>query len=108
MSAILELVPLIAWAGLWMTGGWLLTAALFRLSRSELGLVGLAIGLILQTWLANLMAHALPIILASWVSASLVCALGALALTLRHGPVRISARQVLRFGLPAHAVHAHR
>jgi hypothetical protein len=69
----------LVWAALWCIGGWLLVASLFRLRRNETALVGLAIGLILEVWLANLLAHALPIVLASWVSALLLCLAGVAA-----------------------------
>lgn len=79
MRLLLGILPVLAWAALWWIGGWLLTASLFRLRRNETVLVGLALGLILEVWLANLLAHVLPIILASWLSALLLLLTGAAA-----------------------------
>jgi hypothetical protein len=76
MKFLSDIVPLIAWAALWTTGGWLLAASLFRLRRSETTMVGLGIGLVLQTWLANLVARGIPIVLAFWLSAALVLVAG--------------------------------
>ena len=57
-------------------GGWMLAASLFRLRRSETAMVGFGIGLVLQTWLANLLAHGMPILIAFWLSAALVLLAG--------------------------------
>ena len=54
----------------------MLSAALFRLRRGENAMVGVAIGLTLQTWLANGIAHVLPIVYASWLSGALLCVAG--------------------------------
>lgn len=72
MKAILELFPLLVWAGLWCAGGYLLAASLFRLRRAEIAMIGLGLGLVLQTWLANLLAHVLPVDAAFWLSSGLV------------------------------------
>ncbi len=79
MNSLLEFIPLLMWAGLWISGGWLLTVTLFRLRAGEAAMVGTGVGLVLQTWLANLMAHVLPISVASWLSAALLCIAGVLA-----------------------------
>jgi len=57
MKFIFDIVPLLGWAALWTAGGWMLAASLFRLRRRETAMVGLGIGLVLQTWLANLLEH---------------------------------------------------
>ncbi len=90
MRILTELIPLAAWAALWTTGGWLLTGALFRPRRGENAMVGLATGLILQTWLANLLAHVLPLLGAIWLSAALVCLAGAMATIALRRRVRIA------------------
>ncbi len=72
MKAILELLPLLIWAGLWFAGGYLLAASLFRLRHGEIAMIGLGLGLTLQTWLANLLAHVLPVDAAFWLSSGLV------------------------------------
>jgi hypothetical protein len=76
MRALVELLPLLVWAFLCLVGGWGLAASLFHLRRNEAPLVGLAIGLILQTWLANLLAHLLPLMAASWAAAIAICVAG--------------------------------
>jgi len=76
MKTMLEVLPLLAWAGLWMVGGWLLAAFLFRLRRAEAPMVGFGIGLVLQAWLANLLAHVLPPLPAFWLGATLIAAAG--------------------------------
>lgn len=76
MKSILEILPLLIWAALWGAGGWILAAALFRLRRAETAMVGLGIGLVLQTWLANILAHALPVAISFWVSAALILTAG--------------------------------
>ncbi len=70
MRTMLEILPLLAWAGLWSGGGWLLATSLFRLRRAEAPMVGLGIGLVLQAWLANLLGHFLPPLPAFWLSAA--------------------------------------
>ncbi|HEX2696294.1 MAG TPA: hypothetical protein VHM28_01210 [Anaerolineales bacterium] len=79
MKSLLEILPLFIWAGLWIAGGWMLAASVFRLRRGESAMIGLGLGLILQTWLANLLAHVLPVNIAFWLSPCLVFAGGLLA-----------------------------
>ncbi len=76
---MLDLLPVIVWAALWGIGGWLLALSLFHLKPHETAFVGLGIGLVLETWLANLLAHIVSIAPASWLSAVLLCAAGAAA-----------------------------
>ena len=90
MKALLDLVPLFVWAALWLAGGWALAASLFDLRRNEAALAGLAIGLVLQTWLANLLGHGLPILWASWLSAAAVAAAGAAATAALRRQVRFT------------------
>ena len=79
MRALLEILPLLFWAVPWAAGGWMLAAALFRLRRAETAMVGLGMGLVLETWLANILAHGLPIAISFWLSAVLVLAAGIMA-----------------------------
>lgn len=72
MRILLDVIPFLAWALLWIVGGWLLVASLFRVRGRENAMLGLGIGLVLQAWLSNLLAHNLPIMLAFWLSAGLV------------------------------------
>ena len=71
MKTLMDFAPLILWALLWISGGCLLTASLFRLRRSEAALIGLGIGLVTETWLANLLAQMIPVVIAFWLAAVL-------------------------------------
>jgi hypothetical protein len=79
MHALIQLLPLALWAALWAAGGWLLASGLFRLRRSESAMVGLGIGLVVETWLANLTARWLPVVPAFWLAAGLTGLAGLLA-----------------------------
>ena len=79
MKILLDIIPFLAWVLLWIAGGWLLVASLFRLRGSENAMVGLGVGLVLQAWLANLMAHSLPVMTAFWFSAVIVFAAGVIS-----------------------------
>jgi hypothetical protein len=76
MKFILDIIPLMGWTTLWTAGGWMLAASLLRLRHSETAMVGFGIGLVLQTWLANLLARALPTLFTFWLSAVLVLLAG--------------------------------
>lgn len=76
MKSILEILPLLIWAALWLAGGWMLVASLFCLRRGETAMIGLGLGLVLQTWLANLLARVLPVDAAFWLSSALIFAGG--------------------------------
>jgi len=74
---LLSLLPwLAAMAAVWL-GGWLLATHAFRLQARERLIVGLALGLVLYTWLANLLGH--------WLSPDLTFTLPALLLLLVGG-----------------------
>ncbi|HEY5903126.1 MAG TPA: hypothetical protein VIU39_11270, partial [Anaerolineales bacterium] len=66
LSALLELLPLLAWSVIWAGAGILITALVFRLPARERTLTGLALGLVLESWLSNLLAHVLPPVAAFW------------------------------------------
>jgi len=95
MKTILELLPFLVWAALWFAGGYLLAASLFRLRRAETAMIGLGFGLVLQTWLANLLAHVLPVDAAFWLSSDLVLLGGLIA----QFTVRRSLRFVFSFSI---------
>lgn len=63
---------LCVWGALWAFGGYALALGLFRLRRVESPMVGLGLGIVLQSWSANLLARVVPIPLAFWLAAALV------------------------------------
>ena len=73
------LLPGLAWVLLWSLGGWWLQRACFFLRENEQVLAGLALGLVLQAWLANLLAPWLPVMAAFWLGALLTFAVGLVA-----------------------------
>jgi hypothetical protein len=76
MKLLSDIATLLGWAALWAAGGWMLAASLFRLRRVETAMVGFGIGLVLQTWLANLLARGVPILITFWLAAALVLLAG--------------------------------
>lgn len=72
MKALLDLLPAAFWSLLWAAGGVLLAGSLFRLRRGETALVGLGLGLALQVWTANLLAHFLPVPISFWIAAAII------------------------------------
>lgn len=68
------------WLFLWFLlcglSGWLIVESLFPLPRYQRAFTSLALGLTLQVWLANLLAHVLTVPLASWMSALSLFLLG--------------------------------
>jgi len=79
ISRLLSTLPLLLVFGLAILGGWLIVAALFRIRRGELTIVGLAVGIFLQNWWTNILAHWLDLPLAAWLSAALVLVAGLVA-----------------------------
>jgi hypothetical protein len=73
---LLSTLPLVLIFGLASLGGWMLAASLFRLRRGEIAIGGLALGLLLQNWLTNILAHWLDLPLAAWLSAFIVLLAG--------------------------------
>jgi hypothetical protein len=73
---------LVLWALLWIVGGWLLAASLFRLRRDETAMIGLGIGLVAESWLANVLAHTMPVMIAFWLAAVLTLLCGLIAIIL--------------------------
>jgi hypothetical protein len=83
------LVPAI-WALLWLGGGWLVAASLFRLRRGETAMVGVGLGLVLQVWLANALDHVFTALMAFWLSSALVALAGIVAAAQFRAPLRFS------------------
>lgn len=75
MTKLLALLPFVLWLAVWMLGGHLIAHQVFRLRRDRL-IVGLSLGLVLQLWASNLMAHVLPVPYSFWAGALLVLAFG--------------------------------
>ena len=92
MKFLLDVLPLLAWAVIWAVGGWLVALSLFRLRSHEALPIGLGVGLVIETWLTNLLAHVLSIVPASWLAAGLLCASGIASLVLlgRQTAIKIS------------------
>ncbi len=67
-----DLFAILAWAALWALGGVWMTRRAFNLHPNEQALVGLAVGLTLENWLANLIGRFLSVPAAFWLSAGLV------------------------------------
>jgi hypothetical protein len=101
MKLLSDIAPLVGWAALWGAGGWMLAASLFRLRRAETGLVGFGIGLVLQTWLANLLARGLPILITFWLASALVLVAGGISAVVfrRHLRFEVSVSQWLCLGI---------
>ena len=64
------------WVITWSMGGWLLASYAFHLPRRLVFGVGLAIGAVMQVWIANLLGFVLPAPVAFWGGALLTLALG--------------------------------
>ncbi len=60
------------WVVLWLVGGWWLTRRAFSLSDNENWLIGIAIGLTAQVWLANLLSQVISVPHSFWLSAAIV------------------------------------
>lgn len=84
MDRLLEAMVLAGWTAVWTVGGWLLAAGLFNLRRTERGMVGFGLGLIIEIWLANLLSHVVPVPLAFWLSGVLVLLAGVAAVLRAH------------------------
>src|SRR5512133_42157 len=91
LETILSLLSLGLWAGVWSLGGVWLARAAFRLQAREQVLAGIAIGFLVENWLANWLARFLPVPTAAWAAAGLVLLSGAL-LAWRAARLRFSIR----------------
>lgn len=78
-GAGLGLLALLALLAIWTVGGSLLASTGFRLGRRELPLVGLALGVTLSIWLANLFGRWMAPTAAFWSASLAVPAAGLLA-----------------------------
>ena len=90
MKTLFDFAPLVLWALLWIVGGCLLAASLFRLRSSEVTMVGLGIGLVIEIWLANVLAQMMPVMIAFWLAAVLTLLGGLIAvIMLRRKNIKI-------------------
>ncbi|MDR3575590.1 MAG: hypothetical protein P4L50_17155 [Anaerolineaceae bacterium] len=69
---------LVIWSALWIVGGIWIVRRAFNLHKGEQALIGLAAGLIIDNWLANILGQLLPVMSAFWLAAGLVFAAGLL------------------------------
>lgn len=60
----------------WALGGWLLVGRVFAVHRHEAALVGTALGIVVATWLTNLLAQFIPALHAFWLGPVLLLAAG--------------------------------
>lgn len=74
-----SIIQILVWLVICLGGGILLTGALFRITRTELPLIGGAVGLILDIFVTNLAAQFMPIQSAIWVSCALILVAGTAA-----------------------------
>jgi hypothetical protein len=88
MKLFLDAIVPAVWTLLWIGGGWLLAASLFRLRRGETAMVGVGLGLVLQVWLANALAHVLTALMAFWLSSALLALGGIVAAVQFRAPLR--------------------
>lgn len=76
---------MLVWVGLWVLGGLWLAQAAFHLARHEASLVGIALGMLLQTLLVNTLAQLIPLPLSIWLSAGGLFVGGAAAVVIKQG-----------------------
>ena len=90
-----SLVATAGWILLWFLGGWWIARRAFTLSTNEEWVVGAGIGLVLETWFANLLPRIIPTPLSFWLSAVLVFVIGLLFWL----PFNKDLRNIFRFRL---------
>jgi hypothetical protein len=66
------------WSALWIVGGIWIVRRAFNLQKGEQAIIGLATGLIIDNWLANILGQVLPVMTAFWLAAGLVFLTGLL------------------------------
>jgi hypothetical protein len=81
-----EILPIGFWCLLWLIGGYGIARFAFRLPGREQWMAGIALGLIMETWLANLLTLFLPAVPAFWLASVLTLAIAVL-FSLGHKPV---------------------
>lgn len=66
------------WCLMWSLGGILIIQGVFRLKKGEILLVGVAAGLIIESWIANLLGRLLDPLAAFWLAALITFLMGIL------------------------------
>ena len=84
LKSLLETGLPLLWVSLWMLGGIWLTRSVFNLRRNEQVLVGISLGLILQTCLANILNRYLPAPFTDLISAGVVFGFGLFLILQQH------------------------
>jgi len=82
MDLSMNLMNLLLWTLIWALGGYLILVSLFKVQRQEATLLGFGLGLILQAWVSNLLAHFIAPVPAFWAAAGTVLLIGVLLTTL--------------------------
>jgi len=82
MDVLINLMSLLLWTLIWALGGFLILASLFKIQRHEATLLGFGLGLVLQAWVSNLLAHFLAPVPAFWAAAGIILLIGVLLTTL--------------------------
>lgn len=85
LRLIQEVLPIGLWCLLWLVGGYGIARFAFRLPPREHWITGIALGLVVETWLANLLTFFLPAVTAFWAAAGLTLLAGIL-FSLGHKP----------------------
>ena len=81
MDVLINLMSLLLWTLIWALGGFLILASLFKIQRHEATLLGFGLGLVLQAWVSNLLAHFLAPVPAFWAAAGIILLIGVLLTT---------------------------
>lgn len=72
-------VAFLLWSMLWALGGMMLIRATFKLQKQGYMIIGVGAGILIESWIANLLGHFLEPLLAFWLSALLVFIAGFLS-----------------------------
>jgi len=87
METVLRLLMMLLWMLIWALGGYLILVSTIKVPRREATLLGFGLGLVLQAWLANLLARILPVLPAFWAATGAVLLIGvALTTALKSWP----------------------